>query len=144
VSQGPSGKSGPTNPFGRLSADLYQQWERSMTAWWDRVLDSPDVLKALNGNLAAGVGARRGVRSASNRVLESMQLPTRDDLIRLTRIATLLEERLLSLEDRLLDMQDKLGEVEKEAIRARVEAAETRLTLEARLQALEARLGGEG
>lgn len=126
--------------FGKVSSEFYQHWERSMTAWWDRVLDSQDVLKAMNGNLAAGVDARRGAQRMGEKWLERMQLPTRRDLVRLTRIATLLEERLLGLDDRLLDMQDKLDSVEKEAMRARIDAAETKLVLLERIGELEARL----
>jgi hypothetical protein len=126
--------------WSRWSAELYHSWERGMTAWWDRVLDAPEVLDALNETLSGQVRTRSAARAAGQRWMERMNLPTRDDLTRLARIATLLEEKLLSMEDQLLAMRDHLGTVEKEAVRARIEAAETRLALTERLVALEARL----
>ena len=128
----------------RWSNELYQSWERGMTAWWDRVLDAPEVLDALQETLAGQVKSRGAARAAGQRWMERMNLPTRDDLTRLTRVATLLEERLLSMEDQLLAMRDHLAAVEKESVRARIEAAETRLALTERLIELETRLAAKG
>jgi hypothetical protein len=119
-----------------------QHLERGMAAWWDRVLETPEVLQAMNQALGAEVDGRRSLQRTGQRMMEKMNLPTRHDLSRLLRITTLLEERLLSIDDRLLDMHDRVIAAEKEAIRARVEAAEARLELAETLAALEARLGG--
>lgn len=124
----------------KATAEWVGAWERGMAAWWDKVLDSPEVLSAMNRTLAGQVEARRNLQRTGQRWMERMNLPTRADLSRITRIATLLEERLLSLEDTLLDLGDRLAATEKEAIRARVEAAETRIELMEKLATLEARL----
>ena len=36
------------NPF---SGEMYTIWERSMTQWWDQVLDSNTVLKAMGESI---------------------------------------------------------------------------------------------
>ncbi|MCB9778449.1 MAG: hypothetical protein H6742_07800 [Alphaproteobacteria bacterium] len=126
--------------FSKLSNDMYQQWEQAMTAWWDQVLDSPDFLKATGQNLSQVAHARKQYEQAVDEGLHKMHLPTRQDLVRVARIATLLEERLLQMEDRLLAMGDQLDVLEKETIQARVEAAEARLEMREKLAELQARL----
>lgn len=132
--------AGPTLDFAKLSQDMYSQWESSMTAWWDQVLDSPDFLKASGDNLSRMAQARKQYETQVDEGLTRMHLPTRSDLVRVARIATLLEERLLQVEDSLLKMQDQLASVEKETIQARVEAAEARLEQREHLVQLQARL----
>lgn len=123
---------------------FYESWERGMAGWWDRVLDAPEVLKAMNQTLAGQTEARRQMQQTGQRWMERMNLPTRSDLSRLLRIVTLVEERILGMEDRLLDMGERLAEAEKEAVRARVEAAEARLELAEKLAAIEERLAQSG
>lgn len=129
-----------TPDFSKLSQQFYEQWEQGMTAWWDQVLESPAFLNAMGDNLANQARARGTYAKAMDDSLTRMHLPTRGDLVRVARIATMLEEKVLSVEDRLLDIQDSLGRLEKEAITARIDAAETRIELRERLAQLEARL----
>ncbi|RME26021.1 MAG: hypothetical protein D6798_07565 [Deltaproteobacteria bacterium] len=126
--------------FARLSQDLYAQWESAVTAWWDTVLDSPDVLRASGDALGRLARARKQYEQAVDDNLTRLHLPTRSDLVRLTRIATLLEHRLVRFEDQLLEMQDKLAALEREALQARVDAAEARLEHREEMAALQARL----
>jgi hypothetical protein len=130
----------PKQDESRWVGAWYETWERSLAAWWDKVLDTPEVLRSANQTLAAQVEARKAVHQTGQRWMERMNLPTRADLSRLVRIATLLEEKLLGLDDRLLDVHDRVIAAEREAVRARVEAAETRLLLLERIAALEERL----
>lgn len=123
-----------TSPFdqadvdlGKLSQDLYQQWESAMTTWWDQVLDSPEVLKASGQGLSNLARERRTYEDQVDSNLQRLHLPTRTDLIQVTRIATLLEERLLKMEDRLLEVQDQLLTAERETVQARIDAAEARI-----------------
>ncbi len=113
----------------KLSADLYRQWEKAMGGWWDTVLESPAFLGAMGQNLSAQTQARATWETTVDENLERMHLPTRKDLIRVARIASLLEDRLLAQEDMLLAMTDKLAAVERDAVQARIEAAEARLEL---------------
>lgn len=126
--------------FGKLSNDMYQQWEQAMTAWWDQVLESPEVLKASGQNLSVMARARRKYEEGMDQGLHQLHLPTREDLTRVARIATLLEERLLQVEDTLLQVKDQLDGMERATLQARVEAAETRLELRERLAELQARI----
>lgn len=126
-----------SSPF---SGEMYNIWERSMTQWWDQVLDSNTVLKAMGESLSAQTKARAGYEQSVDDTLTRMHLPTRSDVIRLAKIASMLEERLLSQEDVLLEVRDQLTEMEKVAIQARIEAAETRLEMRERLSELQARI----
>lgn len=126
--------------FSKMSQQFYEQWEKGMTAWWDQVLESPAFLSAMGDNLTQTSRARGAYAKAVDDGLTKMHLPTRGDLVRVARIATLLEEKVLSVEDRLLEIQDQLGRIEKESVTARIDAAETRIELRERLEALERRL----
>lgn len=122
----------------KLSGELYRNWEKAMTSWWDQVLESPAFLGAMGQNLSAQAQARSTYERSVDDTMEKLHLPTRKDLVRVARIATLLEERLLAQEDLLLAMKDRLEEAERHAMQARVEAAEARLELRETLAALRA------
>jgi hypothetical protein len=124
--------------FSKLSADLYRHWERAMGGWWDQVLESPSFLGAMSENLAAQSHARASYERSVDEQLERMHLPTRKDLVRVTRIATLLEERLLAQEDLLLELKDQLAAAERAALTARIDAAEARLELRQAVESLRA------
>ncbi len=126
-----------TNPF---TGELYTIWETSMTQWWDQVLDSNTVLKAMGEGLSAQTQARAGYESSVDDTLTRLHLPTRSDVIRLAKIASMLEDRLLAQEDVLLEVRDRMVELEKVAIQARIEAAEARLEQRERLAVLQARI----
>ncbi|NOY27755.1 MAG: hypothetical protein GXP62_17975 [Oligoflexia bacterium] len=133
--------------FQRLGDDLYRHWESAMSTWWDQVLESDDVLRATGQNLSAMASARKSYEEGVDQGLKRLHLPTRQDLIQVTRIATLLEERLLQLEDRLLRMDDGVTQLqehivvlERETVQARIEAAEARIELREGLAKITARL----
>ncbi len=132
------GKSQPGRAS--LSEEMYRIWEQSMTQWWDQVLDSDTVLRSLGESLSAQTRARAQYEQSVDDTLTKMHLPTRSDVIRVAKIASMLEDRLLKQEDVLLELRDRMVELEKEALQARIEAAETRLELREALTALQARL----
>lgn len=132
--------SPPNFDYSQFTGDLYQQWEQGMSTWWDQVLENPQFLKALGGNLTMQSKARKAYEKKVDENLEKAHLPTRSDLVRVARIATLLEDKLLQIEDSVLDIKDHMGTVEKEALKARVEAGETRLSVDERLSAIESKL----
>lgn len=129
-----------TDRFSRLTGDLYRSWEKSMTQWWDQVLDSPAFLSTLGENLTAQSAARARYEDHVDQSMAAMHLPSRKDVVRLARIATLLEDRILTLEDRLLSLEDQLARIEKETLRARVDAAEALVAITEKLDALDGRL----
>ncbi len=131
----------------RLAGELGKQWEQAMGTWWDQVLDSPEFLGAVGRSVSANSRGRGSYEQAVDQSLEHLHLPTRGDLVRLTRIAVQLEERLLQLEDKVLVLGDALGvaqeraeSAEREALQARIAAAEARIAQHEQLAALEARI----
>jgi hypothetical protein len=120
--------------------ELYRQWERSMTQWWEQVLASPSVLHAMGRGLGKTTQARAQYEHAVEERLQRLHLPTRGDLVRMTRIATLLEEKLLQQEDTILALRDELRATRREALEARIEAAEARVELREALATLQAGL----
>jgi hypothetical protein len=123
--------------FQKMSNDFYKQWEQSMTQWWDQVIDSPAFLDAMGKNAAGYAKARGNWQKSMDDMADKLHMPGKGDLVRLARICTMLEERLLRQEDHILLLQDRLETLEKEAIQARIEAAEARLEQRERLQRLE-------
>ncbi len=132
--------SGPQPDFSKLSGQMYELWEKSASAWWDEVLESPAFLQSMGENLAGNAQARSAYQAHVDQSLEHLHLPTRQDLLRVARIASLLEDRQLKLEDEILSLKDQLAAAEKENLKARIHAAETRLELEARLQTMESKI----
>lgn len=128
--------------FDKLGDELYRHWESAMTQWWDHTLDSPAFLGALGKNLEGAARARGHYEKAVDASLERMHLPTRSDLVRVARVATLLEDRLVEQEDLVLELKDRLSRVEREVVEARIEAAEARLELREALDAIRALLAG--
>lgn len=136
-----------TPDFQQFTDDMYKMWEQSMTTWWDQVLDSPEFLGASGKGLSAMANARRQYEANVDEQLTKMHLPTRGDLTRLARIATLLEERVLKMEDTVLEVKDllvareaRIQSLEKEVLQARIEATEARVELRETLAALKDQL----
>ncbi len=128
--------------WNKVNREMYQQWEKGMTSWWDQVLDNPSFLGALGQNVSQMSKARAAYEEAVDETLSKAHLPTRADLVRVARIATLLEEKVLQVEDAVLELGDKLDAIEKEALKARIETAEARVELNARLDRIEAAVTG--
>lgn len=123
-----------------MSTEMYRAWETSMTKWWDAVLDDPQFIKGMGDNLSAQSRARKGYEDQVDKTMESMHLPSRKDVVRVARIASLLEDKIIGLEDALLEQTDAIGRVEAESLKARVDAAEALVTVQERLEALDAKL----
>jgi hypothetical protein len=130
----------PDPDLSKLSGEMYRAWEGAMTQWWDQVLESPAFVRGMGQNLANQSKARADYESAVDQGMESMHLPTRKDLVRVAKIVTLLEDRLLGMEDRLLELEDKLVASEKETLQARIEAAEARIEAAEKLAAMDSKL----
>lgn len=129
-----------TDDPSKLQGEWYRQWEQSMSRWWDAVLDDPAFVKGMGDSLAGHARLRGQWEERVDRSMEAMHLPSRKDLVRLAKIASLLEDRLVALEDRVLEQGDVLQRIEKEALEARVANAEVLLGLQERLAAIDAKL----
>lgn len=120
----------------KLGDELYGHWERAMGTWWDQVLESPAFLGAMGHNLEGSAKARGQYERAVDDTMARMHLPTRGDVVRVARVATMLEEKLLQQEDLVLELKDKLVAMEREVVHARIEAAEARIELREALAVL--------
>ncbi|MFT4627572.1 MAG: hypothetical protein ACI8PZ_006258 [Myxococcota bacterium] len=123
-----------------LSGELYRHWEKSMTTWWDQVLESPAFLDAVNTNLGQQARGRKQWEDKVEHTMSAMHLPSRKDVVRIARIATLLEDKVLAVEDRLLEQGDQLDRIEKETLEGRLGAAEAMVALQDKLESLEAKI----
>src|SRR5690348_13647921 len=107
--------------------ELYREWERSVATWWNTVLDDPAFVRGM-GDAAAGRGRAVAMAQESvDKTMEAWHLPSKRDLVRLSRIASMLEDRLVELEDQVADVIGALERIEKEALKARIHAAEARV-----------------
>ncbi len=127
--------------IGKLGDELYKHWEKAMGSWWDQVLESPQFLGAMGKNLEHAAKARGQYERSVDDTMERMHLPTRSDVVRVAKIAAMLEERLLQQEDLVLGLKDQVVAMQKEAVQARIEAAEARIELRETLAALRQELG---
>lgn len=125
-----------------FSNQLYDQWEKGMTAWWESMLANPAFLGGMGENMAAVAQARSSFESAVDDGLERAHLPTRRDMQRIASVLSLLEDKLLRTEDQLLAATDRVAALEKEVLQARVDAAEARVELRDGLARIEALLAG--
>ncbi len=123
-----------------LSTEMYRQWETSMAKWWDGVLDDPTFIKGMGDNLSAQSRARKGFEEQVDKQMEAMHLPSRKDVVRVARIASLLEDKVLAVEDALLEQHDALARMEREGLKARVDQVESLVAVHDRLDAIEAKL----
>lgn len=133
----------PDPDLSKLSGEMYRHWEKAMKEWWDQVLESPAFLSAMGDSLSARSQARARYEEAVDASMEQLHLPGRKDMVRLARLVSVMEDRLLEGEDRLLRMQDRLDDMEREVLKARVEAAEARVELREQLARLEERLAAK-
>ena len=129
-----------TDRFSRMTGDIYRSWEKAMTRWWDQALDSPDFLSQLGDNLTMQSAARARYEEQVDQSMSAMHLPSRKDVVRLARIATLLEDKILTLEDRLLHLEDSLVRMERSALQARVDAAEALVAVSEKLDSIDGKL----
>lgn len=125
----------------KMSTEMFRTWEKAMGAWWDQVLESPSFLGQVNSGMGQAARARGAWTDAVDKSMEAAHLPSRTDVVRMLKVATLLEERLLAQEDVLLELKDRLATAEKDALAARIESAETRLELGDKLDTILAHLG---
>jgi hypothetical protein len=120
--------------------ELYREWERSVAAWWDTVLDDPAFVRGMGDAMTGRGRAVAAMQDNVDRTMEAFHLPSKRDLVRLSKIASMLEDRLVALEDQVADLKGSLERIEKEALKARIHAAETRVALDDRLAGIEAKL----
>jgi hypothetical protein len=129
-----------TEDLSKLTGEWYRQWEEGVSKWWDAVLDDPTFVKGMGDNLAQQSRARARWEEGVDQSMSQLHMPSKKDLVRVARVVSLLEDRVVAVEDQVLTLKDQLDRIEKESLRARVDAAEAQLRTEERLAAIEALL----
>ena len=119
--------------LGALHSEWMRQWEESVSKWWDSALEDPAFSTSMSEALAGRACARSLQSQITSQALDQMHLPSRQDVLRVAKIASLLEDRLVALEDRLEETVARLDRMEKENLRARIEMTELLLRIEERL-----------
>jgi hypothetical protein len=122
--------------------DWLKQWEQSLAKWWDTALEDPAFVRGFGDALAGRAQVRSSWEEGMERTLDQMHMPSKRDVVRLARIASLLEDRLVNVEEQLAEMNTRLDRMEKEALRARIDSAEVLIRLEEQLRALHDKLDG--
>jgi hypothetical protein len=120
--------------------DWLKQWEQSLAKWWDTALEDPAFVRGFGDALAGRAQLRSSWEQGMEQTLEQMHMPSKRDVIRLARIASMLEDRLVNVEEQLADVSARLDRMEKEALRARIDSAEVLIRLEEQLRALHEKL----
>lgn len=123
-----------------LDDDLLQRWEQHFARWWGEVLEDPGAMRRVSEQIAARSALRSTWEAEIDRSMESMHLPSRTDLLRLARIVSSLEDRLVAVEDQVFEQSVQRSRLERETLKARVHAAEALVTVTERLACLEEKI----
>lgn len=128
------------DPRGLGQGEWLRQWEQSVAKWWDAALEDPAFTRSMGDALSGRAQLQSAQAQAAERLLEQMHLPSKADLVRLARIVSLLEDRMVHLEDQLAETTSRLDRMEKETLRARIDAAEALVRLEEQLRSMNDKL----
>jgi hypothetical protein len=112
-----------------------------VSRWWDTVLDDPAFVASMGEQVAGAAQLRAAWEEGVDQTMQRMHLPAKKDVVRIARIASLLEDRMVSLEDRMDTLGDRLARIEREVLQARVDAAEALVRIDEALSAIRDRLG---
>ena len=99
--------AGSTSPF-----DLWQEWYRQSEQFWgkafEQTADTSAFASMMGQTLDAYVSYAKALREQTTRSLETMNLASRDDFVRLAAQVVALEEKIDTLEDKLDRILDRL------------------------------------
>ncbi len=87
----------PAQAFG----EMVTQWERNFDAFANQVMGTEAYSQAMNEAQKAQLGAQRSMQEFFTGQLESMNMPTREDVVQLTELVRNLDLRLERIEEKL-------------------------------------------
>jgi polyhydroxyalkanoic acid synthase PhaR subunit len=96
----PDEPAGPTDPF-ELWRQLYDTNEKAWSAALEQAMGSPEFGESSGKLLETMLAAQKSVRDNMRTYLETMNVPTREDIARLGELVVGLEEKIDQLGDRL-------------------------------------------
>lgn len=97
----------PTDPF-EMWRQLYDANERAWSASLDRAMAEPAFAEQSGKMLETFLAAQKTARDNMRTYLETMNVPTREDIGRLGELVVGLEEKIDQLADRLTDIEEAL------------------------------------
>jgi polyhydroxyalkanoic acid synthase PhaR subunit len=89
-----------TDPF-ELWRQMYETNERAWTSALEQAMSSPEFSESSGKLLETMLAAQKSVRDNMRTYLETMNVPTREDIARLGELVIGLEEKIDQLADRL-------------------------------------------
>jgi polyhydroxyalkanoic acid synthase PhaR subunit len=95
----PDEPTGPADPF-ELWRQLYDTNEKAWSAALEQAMGSPEFGESSGKLLETMLAAQKSVRDNMRTYLETMNVPTREDIARLGELVVGLEEKIDQLGDR--------------------------------------------
>jgi len=86
---------------GAAFRDLVTQWERNFNAFANQVMGSESFSRAMQGAQKAQLTVQQAVSDAMQRHLTAMNMPTREDVIRISEKVHEIDRRLARIESLL-------------------------------------------
>jgi hypothetical protein len=83
---------------GAAFRDLITQWERNFNAFANQIMGTESFTRAMQGAQKAQLTVQQAVSEAMSRHLESMNMPTREDVIRISEKMQEIDRRLARIE----------------------------------------------
>ena len=103
--------------------ELWRQWyeinERAWSSALEQAMDSREFSESSGKLLEAMLAAQKSVRENMRTYLETMNVPTREDIARLGELVVGLEEKIDQVADRLDAIETALGELREPATPAK-------------------------
>ena len=122
----------PDNRSPRSASDPFELWrqiyetnERAWNAVLERTVNNPAFAESSGKILETFLSAQKTVRDNMKSYLESINLPTRDDIARLGELIVSLEEKVDQLDARLARVERAITEASRSAPTAPKPAAGT-------------------
>jgi polyhydroxyalkanoic acid synthase PhaR subunit len=96
-----TGEAGPTTDPFEIWRQLYETNERTWSAALEQAMGSPEFGESSGKLLETMLAAQKSVRDNMRTYLETMNVPTREDIARLGELVVGLEEKIDQVGDRL-------------------------------------------
>jgi len=103
--------AGPTNDPFEVWRQLYDANERSWSAALEQAMGTPEFGESSGKLLETMLAAQKSVRDNMRTYLETMNVPTREDIARLGELVIALEEKIDQVVDRLDVIEDAVHAV---------------------------------
>lgn len=94
----------------QASRQFYEQMESFFIQGMERMVRDPASVGSMSRAVEGGLETKARADAALKQYLESMQIPTRDDVAKILQCQQTLESRILGLEEKIEDLADLVRE----------------------------------